>query len=244
MVLITALEPPLELQPTLDALDRFIEDESRPLEQADDNSRFFDHRREYARTDYERGGIPHADWEALMAEMCRRADAAGWLRWALPSTYGGHDATNIERAVLRDHLAAKGLGLHNDLQNESSVIGNLPTVLMMRDFGTEAEISEWMPGFPMAGLRSHGAEPRIRRYLPGDHGRRRRRRVGHQRRQALQLRAPPRHARHRLRPHLGRAGRSARHHGLPRAHVRRGVRGRVLLVDDEHADGPCRGLAA
>jgi alkylation response protein AidB-like acyl-CoA dehydrogenase len=37
--------------------------------------------------------------------------------------------------------------LHNDLQNESSVVGNFPTVLMMRDFGTDAQKAEWMPGF-------------------------------------------------------------------------------------------------
>jgi alkylation response protein AidB-like acyl-CoA dehydrogenase len=37
--------------------------------------------------------------------------------------------------------------LHNDLQNESSIVGNFPTVLMMRDFGTDAQRAEWMPGF-------------------------------------------------------------------------------------------------
>jgi alkylation response protein AidB-like acyl-CoA dehydrogenase len=50
-------------------------------------------------------------------------------------------------AIIREHLAAKGLGLHNDLQNESSIVGNFPTVLMMRDFGTEEQKKEWMPGF-------------------------------------------------------------------------------------------------
>ena len=76
-----------------------------------------------------------------------RADAAGWLRWALPREFGGHDASNLEMALIREHLAAKGLGLHNDLQNESSVVGNFPTVLMMRDFGTDPQRAEWMPGF-------------------------------------------------------------------------------------------------
>ena len=42
-------------------------------------------------------------------------------------------------AVIREHLAAKGLGLHNDLQNESSIVGNLPQVLMFRDFGTDEQ---------------------------------------------------------------------------------------------------------
>ena len=50
-------------------------------------------------------------------------------------------------AIIREHLATKGLGLHNDLQNESSIVGNFPTVLMMRDFGTDEQRAEWMPGF-------------------------------------------------------------------------------------------------
>jgi alkylation response protein AidB-like acyl-CoA dehydrogenase len=50
-------------------------------------------------------------------------------------------------AIIREHLATKGLGLHNDLQNESSIVGNFPTVLMMRDFGTPEQIAGWMPGF-------------------------------------------------------------------------------------------------
>ena len=140
-------EIPQHIQATLDALDAFIEAEIKPLEAQDDNIRFFDHRREWARTDFEGGGIPRADWEALLREMRRRADAAGWLRLALPTEFGGRDATNLEMAIIREHLAAKGLGLHNDLQNESSIVGNFPTVLMMRDVGTDAQRREWMPGF-------------------------------------------------------------------------------------------------
>ncbi|NBN90357.1 MAG: acyl-CoA dehydrogenase family protein [Actinobacteria bacterium] len=138
---------PNEIQATLDALDEFIEREIKPLELEDDNIRFFDHRREWARTDFDNGGVPRADWEALLREMRRRADAAGWLRLALPKEYGGRNASNLEMAVIREHLATKGLGLHNDLQNESSIVGNFPTVLMMRDFGTEAQKAAWMPGF-------------------------------------------------------------------------------------------------
>jgi len=138
---------PASIQATLDALDAFIDAEIKPLEQADDNMRFFDHRREWARTDFENGGVPREDWEALLREMRRRADAAGFLRRALPAEYGGHDATNLEMAIIREHLATKGLGLHNDLQNESSIVGNFPTVLMMRDFGTPEQKAHWMPGF-------------------------------------------------------------------------------------------------
>jgi acyl-CoA dehydrogenase len=138
---------PADIQATLDALDDFIEQEIAPLQAQDDNERFFDHRREYARTDFENDGVPREDWEELLREMRRRADAAGWLRLALPEDFGGRSASNLEMAIIREHLATKGLGLHNDLQNESSIVGNFPTVLMMRDFGTESQKAEWMPGF-------------------------------------------------------------------------------------------------
>ena len=48
-------------------------------------------------------------------------------------------------AIVREHLARRGLGLHNDLQNESSIIGNFPTVLMMEKYGSEAQQQEWIP---------------------------------------------------------------------------------------------------
>jgi hypothetical protein len=47
---------PAELTRYLTELDEFIEREIRPLEEADDNIRFFDYRREDARTDWDRGG--------------------------------------------------------------------------------------------------------------------------------------------------------------------------------------------
>ena len=133
-----------ETRALLDGLDAFIEAEIRPLEQQDDNVRFFDHRREWARTDFENGGVPRPEWEALLAEMRRRADRAGFLRLALPEDLGGVSASNLTMAIVREHLAAKGLGLHNDLQNESSIVGNFPTLLMMRDFGTPAQKAAFM----------------------------------------------------------------------------------------------------
>ena len=88
--------------------------------------------------------------------MRRRADKAGHYRFALPKEYGGKDGTNLAMAIIREHLAAKGLGLHNDLQNESSIVGNLPTVLMFRDFGTKEQREEFIPESWMArsALRS------------------------------------------------------------------------------------------
>ena len=138
---------PAETQTLLDELDAFIEAEIKPLENENDNIRFFDHRREWARTDFEAGGTPREDWEALLREMRRRADKAGYLRLALPVEFGGRAASNLTMAIIREHFASKGLGLHNDLQNESSIVGNFPTVLMMRDHGTDAQKAEWMPGF-------------------------------------------------------------------------------------------------
>jgi alkylation response protein AidB-like acyl-CoA dehydrogenase len=137
-------EIPEELASYLDELDEFIEREIRPLEQQDDNIRFFDHRREDARTDWERGGLPTQDWEELLAEARRRADAAGHYRYPFPKEYGGREGNNLGMAVIREHLARKGLGLHNDLQNEHSIVGNNVGLLLMLEYGTEAQKAEWV----------------------------------------------------------------------------------------------------
>ncbi|TDC91312.1 acyl-CoA dehydrogenase [Saccharopolyspora aridisoli] len=144
---------PGELVALLGELDQFIESEIVPLQQQDDNVRFFDHRREYARTDFEAGGTPRPEWEALLREMARRADAAGWLRYGLPVEVGGGGGGNFEMAVIREHLAAKGLGLHNDLQNEASVVGNFPVVHMMLEFGTAAQRQEFLQPMLTGGAR-------------------------------------------------------------------------------------------
>ena len=96
---------PLEIQQFLDEVDRFIEREIKPLEAADDNIRFFDHRREDARTDWERQGLPNEDWEALLAEAKRRAIAAGIFSYPFPSEHGGRDGGNLGMAIIREHLA-------------------------------------------------------------------------------------------------------------------------------------------
>ncbi len=136
---------PARTQQLLDDLDAFIDDVIEPMEQEDDNIRFFDHRREDARTDWDRDGLPNAEWEALLVRMRKAADEAGFYRWHLPERFGGKDGTNLDMAIVREHLARRGLGLHNDLQNESSIVGNLVTVLMMEKFGSEAQQAEWIP---------------------------------------------------------------------------------------------------
>jgi alkylation response protein AidB-like acyl-CoA dehydrogenase len=135
---------PPDLAAYLEELDTFIEREIRPLEQADDNIRFFDHRREDARTDWERGGLPNEDWEALLAEARRRADAAGHYRYPFPARYGGRDGTNLGMAVIREHLARMGLGLHCDLQNEHAIVGNNVGLLLMLAHGTDEQQAEWV----------------------------------------------------------------------------------------------------
>ncbi len=137
---------PAELTAYLAELDAFIAREIKPLEQADDNIRFFDHRREWARTDFDNGGLPRHDWEELLREAQRRADAAGHWRFSAPKKYGGKDGSNLWMAVIREHFAAQGLGLHNDLQNEHSIVGNFPFVAMFEEFGTEEQKQEFILG--------------------------------------------------------------------------------------------------
>jgi acyl-CoA dehydrogenase len=127
---------PADLVAYLDELDRFIAREIKPLEEEDDNIRFFDHRREWARTDFDHGGLPRPEWEALLRKAKDRAGAAGHLRFAIPKRYGGKDGSNLWMAVIREHFASKGLGLHNDLQNEHSIVGNFPVVTMLDRYGS------------------------------------------------------------------------------------------------------------
>ena len=130
---------PKELEAYLAELDAFIEAKIKPLEQADDNIRFFDHRREHARTDWDNNGLPRHEWELLLTKARQIADEAGHLRYAWPTEMGGKGGSNLDMAVIREHLAAKGLGLHNDLQTEHSIVGNNPFILMFKEFATNAQ---------------------------------------------------------------------------------------------------------
>ncbi|HVV76503.1 MAG TPA: acyl-CoA dehydrogenase family protein [Mycobacteriales bacterium] len=135
---------PADLAAYLDELDAFIEREIKPLEAENDNIRFFDHRREDARTDWDRGGLPNHEWELLLREARQRADAAGHYRFPYPKEYGGKDGSNLAMAVIREHLATKGLGLHNDLQNEHSIVGNNVGLLLMLHYGSEEQKKDWI----------------------------------------------------------------------------------------------------
>lgn len=144
-------EIPPALKEYLARIDDFIAKEIEPLQKQDDNERFFDHRREHSRTDWDKGGLPREEWEQLLAEARRRADKAGFYRFSLPRQYGGQNeasgrGSNLWMAVIREHLASKGLGLFNDLQNEHSVCGNFPDIIMVQHFGNEQQKKELIEG--------------------------------------------------------------------------------------------------
>ncbi|CAB4692900.1 MAG: acyl-CoA dehydrogenase [Actinobacteria bacterium] len=137
-------EIPKELADYLVELDDFIEKVIKPIEAEDDNIRFFDHRREHARTDWDNQGLPRPEWEALLHRVKRLADDAGHYRYPFPKEYGGKEGGNLDMAVIRDHLAGKGLGLHCDLQNEHAIVGNNVGLLLMIRYGTEQQKKEWI----------------------------------------------------------------------------------------------------
>ncbi len=47
-------------------------------------------------------------------------------------------------AIIREHLAHRGLGLHNDLQTEHSVVGNLVFVELLHRFGTPEQREQFV----------------------------------------------------------------------------------------------------
>ncbi|KAJ5151332.1 uncharacterized protein N7482_010584 [Penicillium canariense] len=145
-------ELPDELHDHLQSVDSFIQSTILPLQHTGDNNRFFDHRREDARTDWDQNGNPRPEWEALLKQARDLADEAGFYRFALPKKYGGqeHPDTNLWMSAIRFYLSSHpvyggGLGLANDLQNEHSIVGNFPDVLMVHHFGSEQQRQTLIP---------------------------------------------------------------------------------------------------
>ena len=234
---------PADLAEYLVELDEFIEREIKPLEQENDNIRFFDHRREDARTDWDRGGLPNEEWEALLREARRRADAAGHYRYPFPKEYGGKEGTNLGMAMIREHFARKGLGLHNDLQNEHSIVGNNVGLLLMIEHGTEAQKAEWIDdlaegrrGFAFGITEpQHGSDAthmETTAVRDGDEW-------------VINGEKTWNTGIHKAQYDLifartsGEAGDGGGHHRLPGADVEPGVRDRGVPVDVQHADRPC-----
>lgn len=143
---------PIELQQYISRLDAFIQGTILPLQHKDDNNRFFDHRREPSRTQWDNQGLPTEEWENLLTRARTLADEAGFYRFPLPKEHGGqgHPDTNLWMCAIRFHMASHpvyggGLSLANDLQNEHSVVGNFPDFLMMYHWGNEKQKAEFIP---------------------------------------------------------------------------------------------------
>lgn len=128
---------PEDVQRLLADIDAFIERELKPLEQA--NPDLFDHRREFTRTDLERGGIPTRRWRALLMQARRLSIEAGFYKYPFPRELGGGEATNLAMAIVREHLAALGPGLHAELSHEASVVANEPLALVLHEYGTDEQ---------------------------------------------------------------------------------------------------------
>ncbi len=237
---------PKELQDYLDELDQFIEKEIMPIQNRDDNIRFFDHRREHARTDWDNNGLPRKEWEALLAEARAVADEAGHLRFAWPKKHGGKGGSNLWMAVIREHLAAKGLGLFNDLQTEHSIVGNNPFIVMFKEFATPDQYKRYSDDLLNGRMRTgfgltepnHGSDATFMetRGVPQTQGRQAR--LADQRREDVDDRHAPRQLRHDVRAHERQGRRRTRHHLLHRAGGRARREDRRVSVDLQHADRP------
>ena len=142
---------PGDLNAYIAKVDKFINAEILPLQHKDDNNRFFDHRREPARTQWDKGGLPSPEWEQLLTQARKLADNAGFYRFPMPKEYGGqeHPNMNLWMCALRLHMASHpvyggGVSLANDLQNEHSVIGNFPDFLMLYHWGNKQQKDEYI----------------------------------------------------------------------------------------------------
>jgi alkylation response protein AidB-like acyl-CoA dehydrogenase len=133
---------PEDVQRLLADIDEFIEHELKPLEEA--NPELFDHRREFTRTDVDRGGIPTVRWRELLAEARRRSIEAGFYKYPFPAALGGNDGSNLAMAVIREHLATRGPGLHAELSHEASVVANEPLALVLHEYGTEEQKQRYL----------------------------------------------------------------------------------------------------
>jgi alkylation response protein AidB-like acyl-CoA dehydrogenase len=134
---------PEETRRLLDDLDEFVEREIEPLEA--EHPEFFDHRREAARTNWD-DGTPTAEWLALVEEMRERAAEAGFHRLLLPEELGGQGASHLTMAIVREHLASRGPGLHNVLSFEASVVGNHSAARLIHRYGSEEQRERYLEG--------------------------------------------------------------------------------------------------
>jgi alkylation response protein AidB-like acyl-CoA dehydrogenase len=133
---------PKDVEQLIADIDAFIDSELKPLERA--NPELFDHRREFTRTDVERDGIPTERWREMLAEARRRSIAAGFYKYPFPAALGGQDGSNLAMAIIREHLAHRGPGLHAELSHEASVVANEPLALVLHEYGTPEQKERYL----------------------------------------------------------------------------------------------------
>ncbi len=133
---------PPDVTALLAEIDDFIDRELVPLQQA--NPDLFDHRREFARTDVDRGGVPTERWHDLLRRARRLSIDAGFYKFPFPAALGGRDGSNLAMAMIREHLAHRGPGLHAELSHEASVVANEPLVLVLHEYGTAEQRARYL----------------------------------------------------------------------------------------------------
>ena len=218
---------PKELQDYLDELDQFIENEIMPIQNRDDNIRFFDHRREHARTDWDNNGLPRKDWEAAarrsargrrqsrtpalrMAEETRRQRRLEPVDGGDPRAPGGERSRTLQRPADRA-LDRRQQPVHRDVRG-------------VRHAGSVQALQRRPAERPPAHrLRPHRTESRLRRDVHGNEGgaadEERQAGLAHQRREDVDHRDASRELRHDVRAH--RAATTATRAASPASSSRR-----------------------
>ena len=217
-------ELPADLVELLARLDDFIENTIKPLENSDDNIRFFDHRREDARTDWDRGGLPNEEWEQLLHKTKRLADEAGFYRYPFAERvrrdgrhqlrHGRHPrASGGERSGPAQRPAERAL--HRRQQRRPAAHARI------RHRRAESRVGGRSGRGPQGlCLRHHRTRSRLRCHAHGNQRSAGRRRVGDQRREDLEHGHSQSQVRHGHGPDQRQGRRRRRHHGFPHAHGR------------------------
>ena len=168
-------EIPKDLQEYLAELDEFIEREIKPLEEQDDNIRFFDHRREDARTDWDRGGLPNERVGAAPARGAPPRRRGRPLPLPVPEGVRGPGRHQPRHG---DHpRAPRAQGPRPPLRPAERARDRRQQRRpapddQVRHRGAEGGVDRRpRRGTPRLRVRHHRAEPRLRRDVDGDDGR-------------------------------------------------------------------------
>ena len=204
---------PADLVSYLARLDAFIAAEIAPLQAQNDNQRFFDHRREWARTDFEGGGLPRREWEELLA----RSAAARRPRRLLPLLAAARvrRRRRLESVDGGDSRASRGAGSRAAQRSAERAFGGRQLSVHRDDARLRQRRAEGAVHPRQPRRQSHRrvrpdrAAARLGRDAHGDACRareaRRRRRLAHRRREDVDDRHARRDSLRRVRAHERRS---------------------------------------